>query len=261
MSNALTRAARPLIMDPSAKAVLMALCDMAREPDDPDRPCEAWPPMHGQDGAVGLCDWTCFKERAVQLAVQRLVADGHVARRQRKHGVTYTILLLTPAANTGVRSTGVPNTGVSDAGRPAADAPKASGSTTKRKKTTSSPSTRERAAAAEVIDLPSLPPLPNGVTAEQWADYAAMRSAMAKADKRRTWTASTARKAIEKLNALAAAGNDPGAVLDQSVLNSWQGLFPVKDVDRRRGGGSDPDEFPTVRAARAAAAMMSGNRA
>lgn len=167
MSNALTTAARPLVMDPSAKAVLMALCDMAREPDDRDRPCEAWPPMHGQDGAVGLCDWTCFKERTVQLAVQRLVEIGAIARKQRKHGVTYTVLLLTPAADTGVANTGVPDTGVADAARPAADAPKALGSTSKRKKTTSSPSTRTPAINAY--------PMPEGCDPQAWADFLAAR--------------------------------------------------------------------------------------
>jgi hypothetical protein len=250
MSNALTTAARSLAMDPSAKAVLMALCDMAREPDDRDRPCEAWPPMHGQDGAVGLCDWTCFKERAVQHAIQRLVEAGIIVRRQRKHGVTYTVLLLTPAPSTGVPATGVPATPVPDAVTPAPDAPKALGSTSKRKKTSSSPSMRN-APKTGAVDTGShggalaLPALPTGASEGQWADYVEMRVAMSRADKKRPWTPTTARKAIEKLSALALAGSDPGAVLDQSVLNTWQGLFPVKDDQhgRRpdqggRGGGT-----------------------
>ena len=34
--------------------------------------------------------------------------------------------------------------------------------------------------------------------------------------------------AFGKLEKLKAAGNDPNAVLDQSILNAWQGLFPLR---------------------------------
>lgn len=241
MSNALTTAARPLVMDPTAKAVLMALCDMAREPDAPDRPCEAWPPLHGQDGAIGLCDWTCLSERPVQLAIKRLVAEGFIARRQLRHGVVYTILLLTPVVTTPAVPTPVATTPVVETATPVAATPKALRSITKRKETSSLPSTRAASAKSVVACALDLAALPSGASDQQWADYVEMRVTMSRADKKRPWTATVARKAIEKLHALAAAGNDPGAVLDQSVLNLWQGLFPVKDDRNGRSGRPGAD--------------------
>lgn len=240
MSHHLTTAARPLVMDPSAKAVLMALCDMARDPDDPDRPSQAWPPMRGQSGGVGLCDWTCLSERSVQRAMKMLIGGGHVTRRQLRHGVIYTVhpggAASTPVILTPDNLTGDNMTPDILAATPVILAPKAPQSTNRRKKTSSSPSAR-----ADQTEWDALPVLPVGASDRQWADYAEMRCEMAKTSRpRRLWTPTIARKAIEKLHALAAAGSDPGAVLDQSVLNTWQGLFPVKDDrhgERNQSGG------------------------
>lgn len=47
---------------------------------------------------------------------------------------------------------------------------------------------------------------------------------------------------IRVLTKLLEAGNDPEAVLDQSTMHSWRGLFPVKD----NGSGKaecDPPAF------------------
>ena len=53
--------------------------------------------------------------------------------------------------------------------------------------------------------------------------------------------------AVSKLDKLRAAGSDPRAVLEQSTLNSWQGLFEVKvDLDR---------SAPAARVNRSTAAM------
>lgn len=92
MSLALMRAARPLRMAPTDKAVLMALADAARDPDDPGNPCQCWPPMTGRDGKLGLTDITCLSDRAVQLALRRLVDDGHISRLEKNgRGVLYTV--------------------------------------------------------------------------------------------------------------------------------------------------------------------------
>ena len=40
--------------------------------------------------------------------------------------------------------------------------------------------------------------------------------------------------AIGKLEKLRRDGHDPGAVLDQSTLNNWNGLFPLKDSSNGR---------------------------
>jgi hypothetical protein len=235
MSNALTTAARPLVMDASAKAVLMALCDMAREPDDRERPCEAWPPMHGQDGAIGLCDWTCLKERAVQLAVRRLVGEGIIARRQLRHGVIYTVLLLTPASNTGVPDTGVLNTGVPDALTPAANAPKAPQSITKRKKTTSSPSRPQAAATGSRLALDFAPPT-------EWTEWAAAErgwttdDARAEADVFRDYWVAQPGAAGRKTDWLATWRNWVRRSRRQSSITG--GKHGQRTFGDRRGGGA-----------------------
>lgn len=69
--------------------------------------------------------------------------------------------------------------------------------------------------------------LPNWIPADAWAGYVEMRQKIKKpmTDRARTL-------AIKTLDYLRADGNDPGAVLDQSTLNSWQGLFAIR-VERR----------------------------
>lgn len=40
--------------------------------------------------------------------------------------------------------------------------------------------------------------------------------------------------AVGELDKLRAAGNNPSAVLNQSTLRGWTGLFPVNDRDTRQ---------------------------
>ena len=70
--------------------------------------------------------------------------------------------------------------------------------------------------------------LPTWIPAEAWAGYIEMRVAIKKPLK----TDRAINLAINTLDRLRADGNDPAAVLDQSTLNSWQGLFAVR-VERR----------------------------
>lgn len=69
--------------------------------------------------------------------------------------------------------------------------------------------------------------IPEWIPAEAWAGYVEMRQKI-----RKPMTDRAVSLAIKTLDYLRAAGNDPGAVLDQSVMNSWQGLFAIK-VERR----------------------------
>jgi hypothetical protein len=70
--------------------------------------------------------------------------------------------------------------------------------------------------------------LPDWVPAEAWAGYVEMRASIKKPMKtERAFTL-----AINTLKKLADEGNDPGSVLDQSVMHSWIGLFAVR-VERR----------------------------
>lgn len=63
--------------------------------------------------------------------------------------------------------------------------------------------------------------LPDWIPAEAWAGYVEMRKAIKKPLK----TDRAINLAINTLERLRADGNDPGAVLDQSTLHGWQGLF------------------------------------
>jgi hypothetical protein len=70
--------------------------------------------------------------------------------------------------------------------------------------------------------------LPNWIPPDAWAGYVEMRVSIKKPLK----TERAINLAINTLERLQAEGNDPGAVLDQSTLNGWQGLFAVR-VERR----------------------------
>lgn len=70
--------------------------------------------------------------------------------------------------------------------------------------------------------------LPDWMPAEAWAGYVEMRKAIKKPLK----TDRAMNLAINTLERLRADGNDPGAVLDQSTLHGWQGLFAVREERR-----------------------------
>jgi hypothetical protein len=65
--------------------------------------------------------------------------------------------------------------------------------------------------------------LPSWIPSEQWNAFVAMRKEIKK-----PITGRAADLAVSKLEELQKSGNDPGAVLDQSTFNSWQGLFAIK---------------------------------
>ena len=72
-------------------------------------------------------------------------------------------------------------------------------------------------------------PLPDWVPAKAWDAYVAMRKAL-----RKPITAGAVELALRELDKLRQQGQDPVAVLEQSTLRSWQGIFAVKpaQVDR-----------------------------
>jgi uncharacterized protein YdaU (DUF1376 family) len=63
---------------------------------------------------------------------------------------------------------------------------------------------------------------PDWVDRKAWADYGAMRASL-----RKPLTDAAKAIAVRELEKLLALGHDPKAVLEQSVMNSWQGLFPI----------------------------------
>lgn len=69
--------------------------------------------------------------------------------------------------------------------------------------------------------------IPDWVPPERWQAYLDMRRTI-----RKPMTDHAKRLAINQLGKLRDAGYPAGDVLDQSVLNSWQGLFALKDANR-----------------------------
>lgn len=78
-------------------------------------------------------------------------------------------------------------------------------------------------------DNPKAPaePLPDWLPLEAWKAFLGMRRQIKK-----PLTVDAFPLAIRKLEKLRALGNDPRAVLEQSTLNSWQGLFELKPGDQ-----------------------------
>lgn len=77
-----------------------------------------------------------------------------------------------------------------------------------------------------------LPDFPDWIPLEAWDAFVEMRRKI-----RAPLTSKAVSLAVAELENLRAQGHDPGAVLDQSVLRSWRGLFEIgaKNVGRRDG--------------------------
>jgi len=66
--------------------------------------------------------------------------------------------------------------------------------------------------------------IPTWIPKEEFEEYKKMRMKIKK-----PMTDRAVELAIKKLETLKSEGYDPQQVLEQSILNSWQGLFPLKD--------------------------------
>jgi hypothetical protein len=75
--------------------------------------------------------------------------------------------------------------------------------------------------------------LPDSIPVDAWNGYLEMRIMIKKPMSERAKVL-----AVTRLEKLKTQGHDPRGVLDQSTLNSWQGLFPVK---QGQTGQSAPD--------------------
>ena len=95
--------------------------------------------------------------------------------------------------------------------------------------------------------------LPIGASAEQWAGFVEMRRRI-----RKPLTARAQQLALRKLSILAENGQPPGAVLDQSTLNGWQGLFPLKDQRNGNRNFNRTDENSPGSTISAAARVFGG---
>lgn len=87
------------------------------------------------------------------------------------------------------------------------------------------------------------PALPDWLPADAWDGFVAMRKAIKK-----PMAVDAYPIAIRKLESLRAAGNDPRMVLEQSTMNSWQGLFEVKADAKARASPPPGYQTPSEKA-------------
>lgn len=79
----------------------------------------------------------------------------------------------------------------------------------------------------------SAAPIPDWIPTDAFTAFTLMRKAI-----RKPLTVHGIPLAVAVLDKLRAAGHDPRAVLEQSTLNSWQGLFEVKSTIQARASPS-----------------------
>src|SRR5690348_2585117 len=82
--------------------------------------------------------------------------------------------------------------------------------------------------------------LPDWLPSEAWQGYIDMRKKI-----KRPMTDRAIQLAINTLDKMRQQGQDVAAVLDQSTLNSWQGLFPVSER-RSEVRQNQPSRFPSL---------------
>lgn len=86
--------------------------------------------------------------------------------------------------------------------------------------------------------------LPNWLPIDAWEGFVEMRSKIKKPITERARS-----RAISKLNDLRSKGHDPAEVLDQSTLNCWQDLWPIKSetrIETRNSPNVRPNKFDAI---------------
>lgn len=192
----------------SDKLVLLALADWS------DDAGHCWPSI------AQLAKKTSKSERTVQAAIRSLTEAGHLSRDEVPgRGCKYRVHPrsdFTPAAaaprSRRTPAESAPPQGTTDT--PAAAAPNTSIHTI----TSQNAAHSSRSRAKPNFDLP------DHIPAEAWSDFVDMRKRIGK-----PMTLAAMRLAVGRLDKLAADGWPPGDVLGNSILNSYQGLFPPKD--------------------------------
>ena len=90
---------------------------------------------------------------------------------------------------------------------------------------------------AEVVEFD----LPNWVGREAWNDFLAMRKSIKK-----PLSQNAMKLAVKKLSELSSLGQIADDVLNQSTLNSWQGLFEVKNGSGQPNTGGSSQGRPSL---------------
>lgn len=80
--------------------------------------------------------------------------------------------------------------------------------------------------------------LPSWLPEDAWHEYLQFRKEM-----KAPMSALAQTKAINKLDKLRKEGSAPAEVIDQSIVNGWKGLFPIKGEGKRTNGQTPPNPY------------------
>lgn len=200
------------------KFVFVALCDNANDQGE----CYPSIPM--------LAQKTSLSERAVQKSITYLCETGFIHREVRTGRSTYYSVFVpsswpTTTEPRSPRTTFTPNN-VHPTPEQCAPPPP-----------NNVHPTPERGSPITIIE-PSIEPstepkatptaLPDWIPKEAWDGYLQMRKKIKKAPTERA-----IKLVVDQLTALRQAGHDPAAVLDNSTLNNWTDVYPIRDKNRR----------------------------
>lgn len=208
-------------MSPAQKAVLVSLADQAND----DGVC--WPSVKH------IAMRTCLSERSVQSAIKWLVSANALSIQERSgRSTVYVVTPATFAPPQEMRPAATARTPANNVTTPADAAPAPANAApitiNNRNRTTNEPQ--------KAIDLPEWLP------EDAWLDWVAHRKAV-----KAPLTKRAAELCINKLEKLRAAGSDPVAVIEQSVITGrWTDLYPLKsDVERTtaRSQKFDPSAY------------------
>ena len=88
--------------------------------------------------------------------------------------------------------------------------------------------------------------VPSDIPEAEWEAFDEMRR---KGKASKAWTDKARQLAVNELRRLAEAGHPPGEVLNQSTLNGWTGVYPLKDrnnAGNRQGGTNGRWQRPAL---------------
>ena len=191
------------------KLVLLALADMGND----EGVC--WPSVES------LCGRTGFSARAVQGHLRDLEKAGNLVRHERyKSSTVYTVIIdaaqILHPTDSGAQKTAAGAQNLVSLGRRICH----SGAQNLHPDPSIDPS----------IESSLDPSIPDWVPKDAWHGFVEMRK-----QTRAKLTARGIQRTIADLTGLKDAGEDPGAVLWQSVQRSWRGVFPVRQQQKGFG--------------------------
>lgn len=221
MSTVIMAACWPLQMDASAKAVLISLADNANDAG------ECWPSIDT------IAQRVCLHRSNVIAAIKRLESMGHLTAdrsngRHTRYFVRPNLDLFDAAPSRSATGSGTQPVAERDRSRSARTGsgalPDPSRSATKpvaeRDSNRQEPSrtvTKSNRQGAQARDG-----LPEWLDADAWKDWCDYRGS------RKGWTAKAKALSLGTLTRLRDAGEDPRAVIEQSIERGWTGLFPIR---------------------------------